>query len=189
MVRLVRQFPETFLDLDCARAYKPIEPANPRLRGLLSETVDRGMWRLLWIPPALGYYTLEGPFAAPELHGVTKRLVFSAWHMVPRAVASLLSYEAERRMMRAATPRGPLTQDDWKKQRGLLRFGISDDRRTGLPLLLLVYPCLTFGRDCDPRALARSARLTAAEVRAQFVTRIERAARKAGHRTGGDHRH
>ena len=178
MVRLVRQFPETFLDLDCARAYKPIEPANPRLRELLSETVDRGMWRLLWMPPALGYYALEGPFAAPELHGITKRLVFSAWHMVPRAVASLLSYEAERRMMRAATPRGPLTQDDWKKQRGLLRFGISDDRRTGLPLLLLVYPCLTFGRDCDPRALARSARLTAAEVRAQFITCIKSALEK-----------
>jgi hypothetical protein len=178
MVRLVRQFPETFLDFDRARAYKPIEPANPRLRELLSETVDRGMWRLLWMPPALGYYALEGPFAAPELHGVTKRLVFSAWHMVPRAVASLLSFEAERRMMRAATPRGPLTQDDWKKQRGLLRFGISDDRRTGLPLLLLVYPCLTFGRDFDPRALARSDSLTASEVREQFIIRIKTALEK-----------
>ena len=156
MVRLVREFPETFLDLECARAYKPLEPANPRLRGLLSETVDRGMWRLLWMPPSLGYYTLEGPFAAPELASVTKRLVFSAWHMVPRAVASLLSYEAERRMMRAAHPRAPLTQDDWKKQRGLLRFGISDDRRTGLPLLLLVYPCLTFApRLRPPRAGAK----------------------------------
>ena len=102
MMRLVRQFPETFLDLDCARAYNRIEPANPRLRELLSETVDVGMWRLLWIPPSLGYYDLEGPFAAPELRSITKRLVFSAWHMVPRAVASLLSYEAERRMMRAA---------------------------------------------------------------------------------------
>ena len=139
MVRLVRQFPKHFSILTCARAYKPIEPANPRLRELLSETVDRGMWRLLWMPPALDYYALEGPFAAPELRGVTKRLVFSAWHMVPRAVASLLSFEAERRMMRAAQPHaGPLTQDDWKKQRGLFAlFGISDDRRTGLPLLLL----------------------------------------------------
>jgi hypothetical protein len=80
--------------------------------------------------------------------------------------------------MRAATPRGPLTQDDCRKQRGLLRFGISDDRRTGLPLLLPVYPCLAFGRDCDPRALARSANLTAAGVRAQFVTRIETALEK-----------
>ena len=125
MVRFVREFPETFLDLERARAYQPLEPANPRLRELLAETVDRGMWRLLWMPPSLGYYTLEGPFAAPELANVTKRLVFSAWHMVPRAVASLVSYEAERRMMRAPHPRARLTQEDWKKQRGLLRFGIS----------------------------------------------------------------
>jgi hypothetical protein len=180
MVALVREFPETFLDLERARAYRPLESANPRLRGLLSETVDRGMWRLLWMPPSLGYYAPSGPFAAPELANVTKRLVFSAWHMVPRAVASLVSYEAERRMMRAPHPRARLTQEDWKKQRGLLRFGISDGRLTGLPVLLLVYPCLTFARDCDPRDLARGARLTAAEVRSQFGTRIHALIEKLG---------
>lgn len=180
MVRLVREFSETFLDLERARAYQPLEPANARLRELLSETVDRGMWRLLWVPPSLGYYAPEGPFAAPELASVTKRLVFSAWHMVPRAVASLVSYEAERRMMRAPHPRARLTQQDWKKQRGLLRFGMSQDRLTGLPLLLLVYPCLTFARDCDPRELARGTRLTAAEVRSQFAARINGLIEKLG---------
>jgi hypothetical protein len=186
MVGLVREFPETFLDLERARAYLPLEPANPRLRGLLSETVDRGMWRLLWMPPSLGYYAPAGPFAVPELASVTKRLVFSAWHMVPRAVASLVSYEAERRMMRASHPRAQLTQDDWKKQRGLLRFGISDGRLTGLPVLLLVYPCLTFARDCDPRDLARGVRLTATEVRVQFGARINVLIEKLGivHETG-----
>ena len=172
LVRLVRAFPEAFLDLGRARTYHAIEPANPRLRGLLADTVDRGMWRLLWIPPTLNHYKLEGPFAAPELAKVTKRLVFSAWHMVPRAVASLVSYEAERRMMRAPHPPKRLTQEDWKKQRGLLRFGISAERLAGLPLLLLVYPCLTFARDCDPRELARGTQLTAAEARLQLATRI-----------------
>jgi hypothetical protein len=180
MVRLVREFPEAFLDLERARGYQPLEPANPRLRELLSETVDRGMWRLLWMPPSLGYYTLEGPFGAPELASVTKRLVFSAWHMVPRAVASLVSYEAERRMMRSSHPRAQLTQEDWKKQRGLLRFTTSDGRLTGLPVLLLIYPCLAFARDCDPRELARSARLSAAEVRTEFATRIKGLIEKLG---------
>jgi hypothetical protein len=180
MVRLVREFPETFLDLERARAYKPLEPANPRLRELLSETVDCGQWRLLWMPPSLGYYTLAGPYAAPELANVTKRLVFSAWHMVPRAVASLVSYEAERKMMRAPHPRAQLTQEDWKKQRGLLRFAISDDRLAGLPVLLLVYPCLTFARDCDPRELARGDRLTATEVRSRFAARISGMIEKLG---------
>ena len=119
------------------------------------------------------YYTLEGPFSAPELATVTKRLVFFAWHMVSRAIASLVSYEAERRMMRAPSPPSGVTQEDWKKQRGLLRFGISEGRLTGLPLLLLVYPCLTFARDCDPRELARGVPLSATEVRTQLALRIE----------------
>ncbi len=174
MVKLVRKFPEVFLDLERARNYLPLESANPRLRGLLAETVDRGMWRLLWIAPSLGYYRPAGPFAAPELVGLTKRLVFSAWHMVPRAVASLVSYEAERRMMRSQHPRAKVTLDDWKKQRGLLRFSISADRLTGLPLLLLVYPCLTFARDCDPRDLARGDLPSAAEAKSTLVARVRR---------------
>lgn len=172
MLELVRKFPETFLELSRTRDYEPIEPANPRLRQLLSETVDQGMWRLLWMPPSLSYYTLDGPFAAPELKSITKRLVFSAWHMVPRAIASLISYDAERRMMRAAGPHSKVTQEDWKRQRGLLRFGVSEGRLTGLPLLLLVYPCLTFARDCDPRELARTNKFTATEVRTQLALRI-----------------
>ena len=96
IVRLVRQFPESFLDLDRVKAYQAIEPANPRLRRLCNETVDRGMWRLLWMPPALNYYYVPaGPYASPELASVTKRLVFSAWHMVPRGfVASILRSRA-----------------------------------------------------------------------------------------------
>jgi hypothetical protein len=138
------------------------------------------MWRLLWIPPALSYYSLAGPFAAANLAGVTKQLVFSAWHMVPRAVATLVSYEAERRMMRASHPRGQLTQEDWKKQRGLLRFGMSAGRLTGMPLMLFVYPCLSFARDYDPRDLARNGRLTADEARALFATRLRAAIEKLG---------
>jgi hypothetical protein len=60
IVKFVREYPDTFLDLERARTYQPLEPANPRLRGLLAETVDRGMWRLLWIPPSLNYYALAG---------------------------------------------------------------------------------------------------------------------------------
>ena len=172
MVKLVRKFPEVFLDLERARDYLPLESANPRLRGLLAETVDRGMWRLLWMAPSLGYYRPAGPFAAPELADLTKRLVFSAWHMVPRVVASLVSYEAERRMMRSQNPRAKVSLDDWKKQRGLLRFSISAGRLTGLPLLLLVYPCLTFARDCDPRDLARGNLPSAAEAKSTLATRV-----------------
>ncbi len=172
MVRLVREHPETFLDLNRARRYLPLEPANSRLRKLLDDTVNRGMWRLLWMPPAMPYYQLGGPYAAPELEGVTKRLVFSAWHMVPRAVSALVSYEAERQMMRAPNPRARVTHENWKKQRGLLRFSVAADRLTGLPLLLLVYPCLTFARECDPRDLARENLVTSSEARTKLAARV-----------------
>lgn len=173
IMRLVRSHPETFLDLDRARNYQELEPANPRLRGLLEETINQGMWRLLWMPPAIGYYALSGPFAMAGSDKVTKRLVFSSWRMVPRAVASLLSYEAERRMMRANDPRAELKRDDWAKQRGLLRFNISEGRLTGLPLFLFVYPCVTFARHCDPRELARASQPDAEEVISVLKSRIE----------------
>ena len=49
--------------------------------------------RMLWIPPSKPYYELGGPFQGQE--GFSKTLVFSAWEMVPSAIAALLSYEAE----------------------------------------------------------------------------------------------
>lgn len=172
LLQLVRKSPEAFLDLDRVRAYQPVESMNARLRTLLAETVDSGMWRLLWIPPTLAYYEPTGAFAALDAAKVTKRLVFSAWHMVPRAVAPLLSYEAERRMMRAAHPRAQLTQEDWQRQRGLLRFSVSAERLTGMPLLLLIYPCLTFMRHGDPRDVARDGIKSASDVRSELASRI-----------------
>ena len=56
------------------------------------------------------YYEPSGPFAKPELKRVTKRLVFSVWRMVPKAVASMVSYEAERRDRKRGAVRGHLCQ-------------------------------------------------------------------------------
>jgi hypothetical protein len=172
MVQLVRKGESAFLDFDRLRQYQPLEPANPRLRSLIADTVGRGMWQLLWVPPTLSYYDLTGPFADPVLRGMTKRLVFSAWHMVPKAVASLMSFEAERAMMHAGNQDLPATQEDWTKQRQLLRFNISDGRLAGLPLFLLIYPCTTFATDCDPRHFARKGRLSAQELLRQLAERI-----------------
>jgi len=51
---------------------------------------------------------------------------------------------------------------------------------TGMPLMLLVYPCLAFARDYDPRDFARDGRLTADEARALFATRLRGAIEKLG---------
>ena len=49
------------------------------------------------MPPTLPYWPLEGPFEGKEQ--AAKRLLFSAWNVVPDVVSAVLSYEAERLMM------------------------------------------------------------------------------------------
>jgi hypothetical protein len=130
--------------------YRPIDPRNPRLRALQAETLDRDAWKLLWIPPSLPYYKLAGPYASSVFSGFSKRLVFSSWKVVPRVIASLLSYEAERRMITSFDPAAANTPEEREKRRPLLRFSRSEGRLTGLPLFSLIYPCMTLARDFDP---------------------------------------
>jgi hypothetical protein len=176
VLRIVRSHPDAFLDLGLIRRYREIPAGNPRLRSLLADTVDRGAWKLLWVPPTLPYYEATGSYAEPGCHDFTKRLVFSGWHVVPKTVAAVLSYEAERRMV--APPGKPVwnTAEARKRRRGLLRFAWSDGRLTGLPLIALVYPCVTLARDCDPRSLARDfgERPTAAQVITKGTERIRK---------------
>ncbi len=74
-----------------AERYAAIDPGNARMRALVDDVVARGAWRLLWVPPSLPYYALGGAFADPSLASFTKRLVFSSWRLVPRAIAALMT--------------------------------------------------------------------------------------------------
>ena len=75
--------------------------ANARLRALASDTIDGGLWRLLWMPASLPYHEPGGPYASVSGE-VTKRLIFSSWVAAPSPIASLLSYEVERRIFEGA---------------------------------------------------------------------------------------
>ncbi len=157
MHKLVAKHAHSFLPVDLIQGYKRLPAANARLRALQRETLDTDAWKLLWMPPALPHYELGGIFAGESARRFTKSLIFSAWHVVPKAVSALVSYEAERRMMRSAKPKGQLTNTAAarKKRRPLLRFAQSEGRRTGLPLFTLVYPCLTLAEIADPLTIAR----------------------------------
>ena len=130
--------------------YKRVDPGNARLRGLLDDTISAGAWRLLWVPPSLSYYQLDGPFAQISRTSFTKRLVFSSWRVVPKVISTLLSYEAERLMMCSLDKPPQNTPEARKRRRPLLRFARTDDRLTGMPVLGLLYPCVTLARECDP---------------------------------------
>lgn len=153
-------------------AYRKIDPANARLRALMADTLDRGTWRMLWLAPSLPYYELEGEFAG-DAAKATKRLVFSAWHVVPKVVASMLSYEAERRLLQVPDDGQPdlNTQDARQRRRGLMRFSIAEGRPTGMPALALLYPCLTLALDYDPLRLDSRGQ-SLAGLHQQYVARL-----------------
>lgn len=142
------------LDWQAVASYAEIGPANARLRSLLASTVGKGAWRLLWVPPALPYYRLGGPYGEPKLQQFTKRLVFSSWKVVPKVIATLVSYDAERLMIRSFDDARENSTEARKRQTALLRFGRGEGRLTGMPVLGLIYPSSFLAREFDPLALA-----------------------------------
>lgn len=142
------------LDWDEICRYQQIDPGNAKLRGLSQDVLDRGAWKLAWLPPALPYYQTVGPYADPELRQFTKRLIFSAWSVVPKAIAVMLSYEAERRAIVAAA-RDERRYDDRAIAPPLV-FRMTSGRAAGMPALALLYPGLVLARLGDPLEVART---------------------------------
>lgn len=143
---------ESLLDWEDIRTYRPIDPGNAKMRGLVQDVLDRGAWRLAWICPSLPYYNLGGAYEDVELRRFTKRLVFSAWAVVPKAIAVMVSYEAERRTVEAAG-RADRTYDRITTQP--LQFRMDGERAASMPTLALMYPSLVLARVGDPLAVAR----------------------------------
>ncbi|MBS6529214.1 MAG: hypothetical protein KH403_17195 [Bacteroides caccae] len=132
--------------------YQPLDAANPRMRMLFEDTLDKGMWQLLWMPPSLPYMTPDGVYA--NKGNFTKTLVFSAWSAVPNAIATVCSYEAERRMIGAAPK--ILHSQFKKKVKPLLNFAKSskDGRLSGMPVIAWMLPSPTLARHIDPLEIA-----------------------------------
>lgn len=155
LMRAVRSIGSGLLSREEIEKYQRIDPANARLRSLHNDLIGRGAWRLLWIPPSLPYYEGVGPFTDPQLEGITKRLVFSCWKVVPKAIAAVLSYEAERHMMQCFRKKAQNTVEARKRRRGLLRFTFSKGRPTGMPVMSMLYPSRTLADRFDPLKLMR----------------------------------
>ncbi|WP_146207213.1 helicase-related protein [Nocardioides silvaticus] len=143
---------------DDVRDYLAVDPGNAKMRGLVGDTVDSGAWQLVWIPPSLPYYELGGAYAAKELREFTKRLVFSAWAVAPKAIGSIVSYEAERRIAAkaaAASSAAGFTRYDATRPPGLLSFNrAADGRLGGMPVVGLLYPSVALAEAGDPLSVA-----------------------------------
>lgn len=121
-------------------AYRPLDPGNARLRALVEDTVGRGLWKLLWLPPSLPYYRTDSEFDTARADNLTKRLVFSGWRLVPKVIAAITSYEAERRMTELGDEAVHYSKDYNLRPGRLLDFRINDGRPGSMTSFAFIYP-------------------------------------------------
>jgi hypothetical protein len=135
------------------RKYELIDPQNARLRSLFQESLESGNWKLLWLPPSLPYYRDGKGFKDVSIAGYTKTLIFSSWRVVPKVIAILASYEAERRIQEKVE-RDFRYDDLSRKRRPLLNFNRSKGRLVGMPIFCLTYPSWSLANTIDPLILS-----------------------------------
>ena len=145
LIDVLEQHKSALLNAETLRSWSQVDPGHAKLRELAGELLDTGLWRLLWMPPTLPYWPLEGPFKGKE--GTTKRLLFSAWNVVPDVVSAILSYEAERRMLGGRLDRYDSLET---QQRRLLRLTQSTSGLSRHRLFLLLLPCLRLADEAHP---------------------------------------
>lgn len=145
----------TALAPDALARFEPVDMGNARLRSLALRTVGDGWWQLLWVPPSMPYLEPAGPFAEPFAERVTKQLVFSSWNATPAAIASLLSYDADRRLAEGSDRLQANTADARKRLATPLTYRLSEGRVASMSTLALFWPHPTLARASDPLMLAR----------------------------------
>lgn len=149
----IRSCSDELLSWQSIKGYSEINPRNYKLRTLIHHKVNEGGWQLLWVPASLPYYQSDtGPYADPNIQNFTKALVFSSWVVVPKVIAMLTSYEAERRMVVKYDNEADYSTERTRRT-ALLRFAISQGRPGSMSTLLLLYPCLSLAREFDPLLL------------------------------------
>ena len=144
------------LSADELRHYGEADGRNANLRVLEHELLDSGLWKLLWLPPSMPYVAPGGPYAEVASQVTTKRLIFSSWTATPTAIASLLSYEAERRTA-AGSRLTENTADARKSIASRLDWSMEGERPAAMSTLSLFWPHHELAIVGDPLTLARRA--------------------------------
>lgn len=142
------------IDPHAVKRYEAIDYANARLRAFADETVEQDWWKLLWIPPSMPYLAPGGVFTKFADGSVTKRLIFSAWSGVPTSIASLLSYEAERRMV----VESDIAENSAEARRAVSKrfdYAVRDGRPTNMSTLAMFWPHPDLAKFGDSLTLSR----------------------------------
>ena len=86
---------------------------------------------------------------------MTKRLIFSAWSAAPTAIASLLSYEAERQLVAGSR----LTSNTAEARAAIatrLDYNLRGEQPAAMSVLALFWPHPGLAQLADPLQLART---------------------------------
>lgn len=146
------------LDPEALRVYAKVDYGNARLRRLAADTVDAGWWQLLWIPPSVSYLTAAGPYAEGCAQTITKRLIFSSWAATPTAIASLLSYEADRRIAEGSRLSENSTEARRRLSSDRLTYRLDESRQPStMAAFALFWPMPELAEAADPLRYAREA--------------------------------
>jgi Helicase conserved C-terminal domain len=155
LVEAVAAAAAALLSPEDVEKYRRIDPANVRLRSLFDDLENCGAWDVSWVPPSMPYYESAGPFAG-RARALTKRLIFSAWQVVPKALAAILSYEAERRLLTADGDSAANVDLRARRDKagGSLRFTVKDDKPANMTVVGLMYPSFALASSFDPMETA-----------------------------------
>ena len=155
LANLLTSTGRAFLPWRDVEEYARVDPANARLRSVLEWLSGAQAWKLLWLPASLPYYADSGPWQAAREQQFSKRLIFSTWAVVPKAIASMVSYDVERRIFGHSGGGIRNTPEERRKRRPLLRFGYANERLTGMPVLGILYPSPSLAELGDPVPISK----------------------------------
>ena len=131
-----------------------LDPGNGPLRALISKTLDQGWWKLLWMPPSMPYLTPGPVYRQFEDANVTKQVLFSAWSAAPTSIATILSHEAERRML--GIGRKGLDHDATESSSQRLTYQRVEGRAASESTLTMFWPHPNLLKHTDQLQAARS---------------------------------
>lgn len=169
---VMRNNTELMLRHSSFEKYEGIDAGNPRMRAIITELEQSGLWRLLWMPASMPYWKPEGPYSNVRIS--SKQLIFSAWNVVPDTIAALSSYCAERLVIKEAGYKGSYSSMPARFTRRLVFPVAADGRPSGMSTLALLFPSPTLAREIDPISIASTLgpSPSLAEVRGIAITRV-----------------
>lgn len=164
--------------------YERVPSGNARLEVLKQHAFEKNAESLLWVPPTKPYYESKGPFK--DVERFSKVLVFSSWEMVPRMIAGMLSYEAERKTVGDLarkikedvryfyTDNASETAKRKRFPSPRLNFAVKEGQANAMSLFCLIYPS-KFLTNCYNPIECLNKGLSLREIEELIKTKIEQA--------------